>query len=355
MGKRKRDKSNEDLPTSMWDEHDDPDCCSEYIEEDYEASQDGHVAIDAQNQEELAGVNQLASVVTVPVTIPCSVEDPTPIIPDVIENVPTVPAEILLALGEAKKSEEGIGKKIPVEISERLGKILIEGLTKEQKEALLTKILIPENFQMARAPKLNAEVAAVLTESAKNRDKRLQKSQNQLGTGIAGLVNLIADLIEGQINNTEVIKRISEVNQILLDMHHEETMNRRRLIIPLLDKSFWNIIHGVKRDEFLFGDNLNENIKVSKIIEKAGQQIKKPITASTSKKPFQQQGNLQRPPRPGTTRTFHVQAPPPPPPSRYYREAPPPAPAPTRRQAPSTATRSRGGHQSRPYDKRHRR
>ncbi|KAL4703906.1 hypothetical protein ACJJTC_014826 [Scirpophaga incertulas] len=126
---------------------------------------------------------------------------------------------------------------------------------------------------MARAPKLNTEVAAVLTESAKNRDKRLQKSQNQLGTGIAGLVNLIADLIE----------------------------------------------------------------------------------ASTSKKPFQQQGNLQRPPRPGTTRTFHVQAPPPPPPSRYYQEAPPPAPAPTRRQAPSTATRSRGGHQSRPYDKRHRR
>ncbi|KAL4718551.1 hypothetical protein ACJJTC_003394 [Scirpophaga incertulas] len=260
----------------VWDEHDDPDCCSEYIEEDYEASQDGHVAIDAQNQEELAGVNQLTSFVTVPVTIPCSVEDLTPIIPDVIENVPTVPAEILLALGEAKKSEEGIGKKTPVEISERLGKILIEGLTKEQKEALLTKILIPENFQMARAPKLNAEVAAVLTESAKNRDKRLQKSQNQLGT-------------------------------------------------------------------------------VSKIIEKAGQQIKKPITASTSKKPFQQQGNLQRPPRPGTTRTFHVQAPPPPPPSRYYREAPPPAPAPTRRQAPSTATRSRGGHQSRPYDKRHRR
>ncbi|KAL4703907.1 hypothetical protein ACJJTC_014827 [Scirpophaga incertulas] len=153
MGKRKRDKSNEDLlrrvrklekelrsrsrrlPSySDGDEHDDPDCCSEYIEEDYEASQDGRVAIDAQNQEELAGVNQLTSVVTVPVTIPCSVEDPTPIIPDVIENVPTVPAEILLALGEAKKSEEGIGKKIPVEISERLGKILIEGLTKEQKK-----------------------------------------------------------------------------------------------------------------------------------------------------------------------------------------------------------------------------
>ncbi|KAL4718463.1 hypothetical protein ACJJTC_017657 [Scirpophaga incertulas] len=315
MGKRKRDKSNEDLlrrvrklekelrsrsrrlpsysdgenmivrnsnSESEGDEHDDPDCCSEYIEEDYEASQDGHVAIDAQNQEELAGVKSA-----------CVRSD--------------LPAEILLSLGEAKKSEEGIGKKIPVEISERL------------------------------------EISDY------------KKSQNQLGTGIAGLVNLIADLIEGQINNTEIIKRISEVNQILLDMHHEETMNRRRLIIPLLDKSFWNIIHGVKRDEFLFGDNLNENIKVSKIIEKAGQQIKKPITASTSKKPFQQQGNLQRPPRPGTTRTFHVQAPPPPPPSRYYREAPPPAPAPTRRQAPSTATRSRGGHQSRPYDKRHRR
>ncbi|CAG4940162.1 unnamed protein product [Parnassius apollo] len=63
-----------------------------------------------------------------------------------------LPPEILAALGEAKTSEEIFGQKISTEVSERRGKILTEGLTKEQKENLLTKTLIPENFQLAKAP-----------------------------------------------------------------------------------------------------------------------------------------------------------------------------------------------------------
>lgn len=152
-----------------------------------------------------------------------------------------------------------------------MGKILVEGLAKGQKEALIAKTLIPENFQLAKAPKLNAEVASVLVDSAKNRDKRLEVMQNQLGSGIA---DLTSDLVSKDLSKLEIIKRISEVNQIFLDLHHEETMNRRRLIIPMLDRSFIKIIEGVKRDKYLFGDNLVENIKNTKSLEKSGLQIK---------------------------------------------------------------------------------
>ncbi|KAI5636735.1 hypothetical protein NE865_10561 [Phthorimaea operculella] len=197
-----------------------------------------------------------------------------------------IPAEILEILGEAKQSEETLGKKIPSEISERWGKILVDGLAKEQKEALLAKMLVPENFIMAKAPKLNPEVASVLLDAAKNRDKRLEKMQNQLGAGIAGLANLTSELINSDLSKLEIIKKLSETNQILLDLHYEETMNRRRLIIPMMDRSFLTIIQNVKRDKYLFGENLGENIKSTKSLEKSGLQIKKsvPVQTSTAKR-----------------------------------------------------------------------
>ncbi|CAG5042197.1 unnamed protein product [Parnassius apollo] len=89
-----------------------------------------------------------------------------------------LPPETLTALGEGKTSEEIFEQKIPTEVSKRWGKILIEGLTKEQKENFLTKTLILEYFQLAKAPRLNAKFVSVINESPKNRYRRLEKMQN---------------------------------------------------------------------------------------------------------------------------------------------------------------------------------
>lgn len=83
---------------------------------------------------------------------------------------------------------------------------------------LLNKTLIPENFQLAKAPKLNAEVAAILTDSTKNSDKRLEKSQNQLGLAVARVVNLTTKRIDEVMDKLEIIKQLSELNQVLLDL-----------------------------------------------------------------------------------------------------------------------------------------
>lgn len=245
------------------------------------------------------------------ILVPAQLPNSTPVLD------PEVPEEILEMLGQAKNLDEKLGEKIPKEISERWGKILLDGLAKEQKEALRDKMLIPENFLLARAPGLNPEVSAVLTEPAKKRDKRLEFSQNQLGLGIAGLVNLTKDLIQSDLSKLEIIKKLSEVAQILLDLHYEETLNRRKLLLPLLDKSFWNTTHGVKRETFLFGDKLGETIKNSKDIEKSGQQIKKPTIPQQR---FQQKppisGNLRFPPRQQSNSKPAAA------PSRYYEPQP---------------------------------
>ncbi|KAG6465371.1 hypothetical protein O3G_MSEX015111 [Manduca sexta] len=208
-----------------------------------------------------------------------------------------ITTDILDILGESKKKPEVFGPGIQEEISKRWGRILCEGLDKDQKKGLMEKILVPENFQLVKAPKLNLEIAVVLIESTKNRDKRLEKAQNHLGLGIASLTNLIAFLIEKDMDKLEIIKGLSEANQILLDLHFENTLNRRKLITYSLDKKFLDIVQDVQRDSMLFGENLTEKIKASKSAEKSGLQIKKTNEASTSSNIKYQEGNRKALPR----------------------------------------------------------
>ncbi|KAG6438994.1 hypothetical protein O3G_MSEX000392 [Manduca sexta] len=213
-------------------------------------------------------------------------------------------------------------------------------MNKDQKKGLMEKILVPENFQLVKASKLNPEIAAVLIESTKNRDKRLEKAQNHLGLGIASLTNLIAFLIEKDMDKLEIIKGLSEANQILLDLHFENTLNRRKLITYSLDKKKnLDIVQEVQRDSMLFGENLTEKIKASKSAEKSGLQIKKTNEASTSSNIKNQQGNRKGPPRQAQCGVKRGGA----------RNRPTYQPA--RRPTPTTSTSDRFQEQSRTYPK----
>lgn len=208
----------------------------------------------------------------------------------------TLPPEIIEALGDPQTKDETLGPSINGEISKRWGRIIVEGMTKEAKEALLQKVLIPENFQLTKAPKLNLEIAAVLSDTVKNRDKLLEKTQNYLGLGIAGLTSLASELISNDFDKVSILKRLSEISQIFLDLHFENTKSRRKLVTTSLDKKFYSMVAGVKRDEYLFGASLGDKIKATKTAERSGFQIKRvdnhfrPNTNATP-------GNWRGPPR----------------------------------------------------------
>lgn len=199
------------------------------------------------------------------------------------------------ALGDPIGKEEVLGPPINEEISKRWGRVLIEGLTKEVKEATLKKTLTPENFTLVKAPKINLEISAVISDNIKHRDKFLERAQNQLGLGIAGLTNLASALIKEDHTKVEILKRISEVSQIFLDLHYENTQHRRKLITSSLDKKISTAITDVKRDSFLFGACLGEKIKATKTAEKSGLQIKRSNVSISSTS--RQQGNWRGPPR----------------------------------------------------------
>lgn len=218
------------------------------------------------------------------------------------KSLPELPSEIPETLGESKENDEVFGPKVREEVSKRWGKIIMEGLNKEQRQKLMDNIHIPENFQLLKAPKVNQEISAVLLESTRNRDKRLEKAQDHLGIGIAAITNLMSTLIDGEMGKTEIIKKLSEMGQVFLDLHNQNTITRRKLITYSLDKKFLNIVQGVKRDSFLFGENLGEKIKATKTAERSGLQIKRPVEPQPSSsfrtnRPTARQGNLRGPPR----------------------------------------------------------
>ncbi|XP_049878839.1 uncharacterized protein LOC126375795 [Pectinophora gossypiella] len=216
-------------------------------------------------------------------------------LPSTSAEAPALPTEILEALGDPKGKEEVLGPKIQEEIASRWGRVLVDGLSKDRKQEILASSLIPDNFRLAKAPLLNPEVIPALSDSSKNRDKIVERLQNQLGLGISKLTYLATDVIEGNVEKLDILKKISEASQILLDLHNEQTKARRRMVITSLDKKFVGMIADAKRDTYLFGANLGEKIKASKTAEMSGLQIKRKDTSNTRTHP--QQGNWRGPPR----------------------------------------------------------
>lgn len=92
-------------------------------------------------------------------------------------------AEFLLALGDPADESPTYGEKIHQILADRWLPILRNGVLKENKEKLMKEFSIPENCKLLRAPTLNPEISAAITEAARSRDKKLQTSQQQLGLG----------------------------------------------------------------------------------------------------------------------------------------------------------------------------
>lgn len=213
---------------------------------------------------------------------------------------------ILTALGENTEEAPKFGPKIHENLSCLWLPILRKGLKKETKDKLIQEYLIPENCALLQAPKLNPEISAAISEGTRTRDKRVESVQQQLGLGITALNKGLEMLLDEGKDKLQAIKCLSDSCRLLCDMHFVETEARKKFVTPGLDKSFLNIMQDVERDEMLFGNKLSEKIKATKVIEKQGLQIKRPlpnpkpapfVPSQPSTSRSRPQGNWERPPR----------------------------------------------------------
>lgn len=205
-----------------------------------------------------------------------------------------VDPELLEALGTFQEETTEWGEPIVEHIAMRLKPLLVNGFKKDEKEALIKKYPIPKNVSLAKAPTLNAEVSAMLSEPSRNRDKRLHTKQNQLGAVLSAVTKAMSQLLCKDPKITDILGMLSDASKLLADSHFLETDTRRSLITPLIDKELIDPFKDRKRDDFLFGDNLGELVKNSRGIKKTGQLIQASTSSNLNHKWPSSRGRSQK-------------------------------------------------------------
>ncbi|KAI8423730.1 hypothetical protein MSG28_012761 [Choristoneura fumiferana] len=198
------------------------------------------------------------------------------------------------ALGDDYIETTKYDKSIHEDISRRWTHIIVNGLSKEQRDNITKKYKIPGNCTILEAPAINIEIKNVLGDSSKLRDKSIEIGQAQLGlaTGIIG--KAMTQLMENEeLNKTHLISLLSDASKLLNDLNFHQTKTRKKLIIPSLDKNFIQTIEKSNRNAFLFGDDLSETIKTAKTLQQSMAHIKKTVTPSTK---TTKSGNRNGPP-----------------------------------------------------------
>ncbi|CAB0018911.1 unnamed protein product, partial [Nesidiocoris tenuis] len=98
---------------------------------------------------------------------------------------------------------------------------------------------------------------------------------------------------------------LAAAGQLLCDVHHSHSVTRRDLLALNVDTSVRDTLLAAPIGEFLFSDSLDDQIKASKELEKASQQlkpVKRPSQSSLNfRGPSRQQGvggaaSYQKPP-----------------------------------------------------------
>ena len=134
------------------------------------------------------------------------------------------------------------------------------------------------------APLLNPEVAATITDTAKKRDKHFSSAQECVGSALVALGSAISTLFppRGEISRAQLLQNLCDTRKLLTDLHHQHSVSRRAFVLPGIEMKSKTILEGSSPGKFLFGEDLGEELKSAKSIDKLGldslnprQQVKK--------------------------------------------------------------------------------
>ncbi|XP_077263284.1 uncharacterized protein LOC143906079 [Temnothorax americanus] len=223
-------------------------------------------------------------------------EDPVQTVDQPLE-ANQVDDNVLKALGERVAVDKPLGAPIFEEIVLRWTDLFKAGLPKEEKSLLLKKYGTPENCLFINPPKINPEVKASLNEAFITRDTRLVDKQEKVTVCLAVLGTTLSDLLKGQsVDKLTLLERLSDIGRLLVDLQREETLTRRALILPNLNASVREALKATVVDEWLFGKQLEENLKTAKTLEHSAKGLSKTTPkvppsriSKNSKGPFRQQ------------------------------------------------------------------
>lgn len=192
-------------------------------------------------------------------------------------------------------------------IKDRWSYIISNGLNSDMKNDIYARHPIPRNIKLG-APILNQEVAAGLSPKELKKDKYQAYFQDQLGKGLEILSQVFQFIINGNVTpdniQTTLLPVVSDSTNILCDLHHRLSIQRRSFINPTLQKSIADLAATTPVDEMLYGKNFGTQITAIKTARGINRDIKsshsnmqsKPTVSSVPTVPPVHTKNYYRPP-----------------------------------------------------------
>ncbi|XP_072036803.1 uncharacterized protein [Amphiura filiformis] len=131
---------------------------------------------------------------------------------------------------------------------------MLEMKLKENKIAeLLAKHIAPSNLSRLKSPKVNPPIWASMTPKTRAFDIRLQRIQNSLTGGMCALMRFIGD--------DKLTSELEEVVALLCNANYELSNARKDHIKPQLNPAYGHLCQTQTGSDFLFGDDLQRNVK----------------------------------------------------------------------------------------------
>lgn len=197
---------------------------------------------------------------------------------DILEISTEIDKDILEMLGDDPTKGKYEGEKIHESLADRWINLLRCGLTRDARNDLLKKYPVIANCSAVKAPKINQEVVAIMSDVAIKRDGYQAKFQNQLGAGLGAIGSALNYCLNAEITkqkeNQKLISYLGDAGKLLTDLHHSLSLSRRSFITPNLNKNFKVLADNSPLDDFLYGKEFGERLKTTKNMEKFGKDLK---------------------------------------------------------------------------------
>lgn len=219
-------------------------------------------------------------------------ENKSPTKSDKVEEV-TLDEESREALGEVPFAESENEVILNKDLIDRWKYWIEKGMKKEEKDKLKLQYKYKGTNCLLLAPKLNPEVSAALSPTARTRDKYFMSSQECLAAATTALGQGLTVLLrnKGPEDRPAILQNLADAGKLLTDLLYQSSKSRRAYIVPAMDAMFKEVLEESKPDSMLFGADLNQKMKAAKSYAKSGKELQGQKNHPSAKKAFKKQSS----------------------------------------------------------------
>ncbi|KAL7297381.1 hypothetical protein TKK_0009765 [Trichogramma kaykai] len=191
---------------------------------------------------------------------------------------------IMSVIGQRIIEKRTFAKPVHSSFAERWSDIMKIGLPKTERTELIKKYPTPKNCVFLDSPEMNQEIKLAVNEAARVRDQRIVEKQQKITASINGIAKTISTLVErANPEDISLIEALSDSARLITDISHDELSIRRSLVIANVNTPMRETLSSTEANKQLFGENLTEKLKQSKIVNQKIQCLTKKTSATTPK------------------------------------------------------------------------